>query len=251
MESLGLHLFLGPDRARKLQRIQELERSFRVDTMDRHHLDGAVVKSAELVALCRQRPAVSPARLIVVDQAHRLDLACAEALLQHAQIIAQMSCVVLLVDRELSVRHPLARAAHHGAISMMRFAGGDTPTAKPFALMDALGVRDLPEALRAVRDQLNGGKEPLELLGLVAWQLQRWILVRRLSESGLATPRIAALAGMQAWQVERVRSEISGRPLVWLDQMLTRCWQLDVDAKSGRTLPLLAIEQLVFELAVT
>ena len=248
MSLLGIHLFLGSDRARKLQRIQELERAVGVQPLDRHHLDAASLTGAQLLALCRQRPVMSPARLIAVDHAHRLDAAVVGALLEHAAVIAANACVVLLVDVELSVRHPLSRA--QGSLRAERFPGRDTAAAKPFALTDALGNRDAAGALAAVHEQLLGGKEPLELVGLMAWQVNRWVLVKRLSHDGLGAERIAALLGMKPWQVQRLQAETAARSLGALQGLLHRCWQLDVDAKSGRAMPELAVEQLVLEACV-
>ena len=267
----GLHLFLGSDRPRKLQRLQELERSLKIQPLDRHQLDGATLTGVELIALCRQRPAASPVRLIVVDQAHRLDSACVEALRQCAEVIAANACLILFVEVELSFRHPLMQAgarpgennegrpprqeqqADRGAGEVFiieRFPGRDTPAVKPFALTDALGNRDTAGALAAVHNQLLAGKGPLELLGLVAWQLNRWVLVRRLLDAGYGADRIAAVAGLRLWQVQRLQSEVAGRPLALLQGTLERCWQLDVDAKSGRHPPELAIEQLVAEVCL-
>jgi len=249
----GLYLFLGPDRARKLGRIQSLEQALRVEALDRHHLAGGAVSSADLVALCRQRPAASPVRLIVVDEAQRLDGACIEALRHHAAAIAETACVVLLVDEELSVRHPLApfqRDAERTrgvALTTERFPGRDAPAVTPFALVDALGSRDVAGALGAVRDQVVNGKDPVELFGLVGWQLQRWVLVRRLLDAGYAAAQIAAVTGLKPWQVERVQSEVAGRSLALLHRLLARCWQLDVQVKRGLAIPGLAVEHLVME----
>ena len=245
---VGLQLFRGPDRARKLQRLHELERTLRVQPLDHHHVDGAAVSAASLLALCRQQPAESPVRLIVVDDAHRLEAAAVDALLQHAGVIAKSACVVLLVEAELGARHPLARGlSQAGALAIEEFPSRSSPAAKPFALTESLGRRDVGTALSAVQDQLMGGKEPLELLGLVAWQLQRWVVVRRLVDAGTPIGRMAAITGMQPWQVERVRSEVSRRTLRSLQGLLERCWKLDVDAKSGRAMPELALEQVVLE----
>ncbi len=204
-----LYLFLGADRARKLQRIQELERSLQVGPLDRHQLDALTITPAELLALCRQQPAASPVRLVVVDQAHRLTGACVEALLGHAAAITKSTCLVLLVESELSVRHPFTTAG--AAIATERFPGRDTPAVKPFALTDALGTRDVGVALSAVHDQLLAGKEPLELLGLVAWQLQRWVLVKRWLSLRYNAERIATVSGLKLWQVERAASEVASR----------------------------------------
>ena len=256
----GLYLFLGADRPRKLQRLQELERTLGVQPFDRHQVDPTVTGSAELVALCRLQPAMSPVRLIVVDQAQRLERSCIEALQHHAPAIVQTACVVLLVETELSVRHPLAQVGARsddcgqnalGGVAIERFPAREAPAAKPFALTEALSARDAAGALAALQDQLLAGKEPLELLGLVAWQLQRWISVKRLLTAGYSVEQIISVTGWRVWQVERLRSEVRQRSLASLRESLERCWRFDVDAKSGRTIPELAVEQLVVEISTS
>jgi DNA polymerase III delta subunit len=122
---------------------------------------------------------------------------------------------------------------------------------KPFALVDALGNRDVAGALLAVHDQLVNGKKPLELLGLVAWQLQRWVMVRRLLDAGHDTAHIADVVGIRPWQAQRLQSEVAHRPLASLQALLGACWQLDADAKRSAVIPHLAMEQLVVEVCQT
>jgi len=249
MPHTGLHLFLGPDRARKLSRIQEFERTLRVGALDRHDLEGAAVRPAELVALCRQRPAESAARLIVVDRAQRLSADGVRALWHHADAIRQTACVVLLVEEDTSSRHPLSPSQHpeNAPMTIEQFPARDVPAVKPFALIDALGRRDAAAALLAIHDQLVNGKEPLELLGLVAWQLQRWVIVRRLMDAGHTTAHIADVAGLRPWQAQRLQTEVGARSLEALHALLERCWQVDTDAKRSAVIPWLAVEQLVLE----
>ncbi len=242
----GVRLFSGPDRPHKLERVRELTRTLGIQPLDHHTLDAAGLRPAELLAVCRQRPAVSCLRLVIVDEAHRLGGDCVSALLEHAGAICETAAVILLVDTELSARHPLAHAA--GGMTTERFA--DRPAgvpSRPFALTDALGAGDAPGALAAVREQLLSGREPTEILALVAWQVQRWVAVKRWTASGATDERISASAGMKPWQVGRIRAEVSQRSLASLQDTLQRCWRLDADMKSGRAIPELAIEQCVVD----
>ncbi len=253
----GVWVWLGPDRPAKLQRLRAVERARGIQPLDQHRLDAAATTPAELLALCRQRPALSPLRLVVVEEAHRLDEACVSALLQHAEVVATVACVVLLVETELPARHPLSKFLRQaeggrpgGAIAVERFSAPEEPATKPFALAAALGRGAVAEALAVVRERLGQGHEPLELLGSVAWQLTRWVRVKRLLEAGYRPERIAAVSGLSSWQVQRVQSEVQRRSLASLREALARCWQLDVDAKRGRAMPELAVEQLVVELCL-
>jgi DNA polymerase III delta subunit len=244
----GISLFLGPDRQRKLQRLRELERSLKIQPTDSHRLQASAATAAELLALCRQQPLESPIRLVVVDEAHRLSAAAIAALLEHAPTVSQVTRLILLVETELGLRHELGKP--HPEIAVERFPAAPETPLKPFALTEALGAGDAAAALRAVQDQLRAGREPLELVGLVAWQVQRWVTVKRLLESGSTLEGIAASTGMQHWQVQRLQSEVARRPLTRLRRSLERCWELDVDAKRGRTSPELAVEQLILELCL-
>ena len=246
MSPHGLHLFLGPERPQKLQRIRELEQTLRIQSLDRHQVDASTTSAAHLLALCRQHPAASSVRLIVVDQAHRIESAGVAAMLEHAASIAKTACVILLVETELSVRHPLAQGAKGFVVE--RFEGRAGPAVKPFALTDALGRKDVAAALVAVREQLVEGKDPIELLGLVVWQVNRWVFVKRMLQRGYRAEQMAAVSGWRPWQIERLQSEVAGRSLGSLQQVLSRCWQLDGAMKRGRTMPELALEGLVTEL---
>jgi len=245
----GIYLLVGADRARKLQRIQALERSLGVAALDRHQMDGATVSAAELLATCRQQPAASPLRLIVVDAAHRLGAATVQALAAFAEIIRGNACVVLLAEGPLSEGRPLAQAAAIATVE--QFPGRDVPAVKPFALTEALGRREVTAALIAMREQLLAGREPLEILGLVAWQVQRWVAVKRLAASGASADGVATATGLQPWQVQRIHTEIAQRPLAALQALLRRCWQVDRQSRTGGAPPELALEQLLVEACLT
>ena len=49
-------------------------------------------------------------------------------------------------------------------------------------------------------------------------------------------------------QLARTVAEKMNRPLAVLRVQLARCWQTDAELKSGRTVPVLALERLVIEL---
>jgi DNA polymerase III delta subunit len=130
------------------------------------------------------------------------------------------------------------------------FPEREAASAKPFAFVEAIGRRDVAGALAAAQEQLRGGREPLELVGLIGWQLQRWVLVRRLLDAAARPEAIAAASGLRDWQLERVKAELRGRTTASVQRALRRCWQLDADAKRGKVPPLTALELLVMELCL-
>lgn len=248
MPAASFYLLSGPDRAGKLQRIQALERQLSVQSLDRHQLDASTVTLPKLLLLCRQLPAESPRRLVVIDSANRLEPASVEALFAQSETIGQTTTVVFLVESGLSARHPLGRAQE--GLVVEHFEARQAPAAKPFALTDALGTRDVPGALSAIHEQRLAGKEPFELLGFLVWQLQRWITVKRLLNARYSADRIAMMTGLKQWQIQRIQSEVRDRPLDSLEKALYSCWRADTDMRQGRNIPDIALEEAVIRICV-
>ena len=249
MPTPGFYLLSGPDRAGKLQRIQALERQFLVKPLDRHQLDAVAVTLPKLLLLCRQLPAESPRRLVVIDSADRLESASVEALFNQAEVIGQTTTVVFLVESQLSARHPLGRRQE--GLIVEYFEARQSPAAKPFALTDALGSRDVSAALSAVHEQRLAGKEPFELLGFLVWQLQRWIVVKRLLDARYLPQQIAAMTDLKPWQIQRIQSEVRNRSLDSLEETLYSCWRADTDMRQGRNVPDIALEEAVIRICVS
>ena len=245
----GLFLFLGPDRFRKQQRLAHFRQSLKVQSLDAHELNARQLTPAALGTLIREYPAASPARLVVVEEAHRLTPACLKVLEHHHAALKSVACVVLLSEAPLEPSHPLLALKPYAAVESFEEPGRSKPSSA-FAILEAVARRDAAAALRAVQDQLAEGKEVVELLGLVGGQLQRWLTVSRLVDEGLPPPQIAAVTGFSPWQVDRIRTEVAGRRTEDLARLAKRCWKADVEVKTGRTIPRMALERLIVELCL-
>jgi len=311
----GIYLFTGPDRYRKRERVNVFARTRAVDPLDRHETSALQLSASTLITLVRTQPAASLIRLIVIDEAHRLDGACLKALGEQAELLKQTTCLILLVDVDIDANHPLASIKPHASVEhfawlsshevsrwvqrdvaahkkriaasaiqdLLQAYGADLAgikaflsqviswvgsrpqlsqadvrvflrvpvTKSQFALVDAIAKRDVATALQAVQEQLAAGKEVLELLGLLVWQLQRWLTVGQWMEAGIPPDGIAQRSGLRPWQLERMQRELADRPVDSLRWALQRCWELDVAAKSGRVpSPRVALEQLIVALCL-
>ncbi len=322
----GCFLFIGPDRVRQRERLEAIAHAIPVAMLDRHELDAAHLKALALAAATRERPISSPSRLVVIDQAQRLDAACVKLLAEQMPTLTSTTCLVLMADGELEAKHPLraldAQAtverfpwlsadevagwvqrylasqekrlapaamqellAYHGpdlagirgtldqliawigarpqigqadCREFFNVAGGARTGRESgrgdarggFALAELIGRRNAAAALRTVQEQLDLGRDVLELLGLIIWQVQRWLTVSRLQEAGIPRGRIESMSGIKTWQLERMQPELAGRSAEWLGRMMERCRQLDVAIKTGRTIPRIGLEALVVGLCL-
>jgi hypothetical protein len=249
----GIHLFLGSDRPAKLNRIKSISSALKINLLDKHDFLASALHPKELGLLLRQAPYSSTIRLIVIDEANKLDSRCVKILQEARGAALKNSCVILLIDSKLPDSSPLAALA--SGVIVERFGeeltlskNKGSKTSGDFSLVEAIGRRDALSALQTAKEQMLEGKEPLELLGLIGWQLQRWLLVANLKEEGLGNPKIAESTGLSIWQVERISDELSGRKSLWLNKLLKRCLELDIMAKSGKILPNLALEEMIVSL---
>lgn len=245
----GLYLFVGPDRLRKQERLTRLARTLQVHPLDRHVRTAREVSPAQLGTLVREYPALSPLRLIVVEEAHRLSPGCVKLFEAHHKTLAHVACVVLLSEAPLDASQSLLALKPYATVESFE-ERGRSKASSGFALAEAIARRDVAAALGTVHEQLAEGKDVVELFGLVGWQLQRWLTVSHLKDAGLSAERIAATTGWSIWQLERITRELAGRRTEELRRLTQRCWEADVEVKTGRTIPRLALEQLVVELCL-
>ncbi len=309
----GLLILLGPDRARKLERITAVAHSLAIELLDRNQVHAAQLSAAALGLLLREYPALSPLRLVVVDEAQRLDRTCISLLEDQAKTFTRTTCLILLVEGELPPNHPLTAltsqatcerfswpeeaevgrwamqyAAGHGkrvdasaVRELWQGCGADReairtvldqliswvgsrpqmtredvqvflktpPPPDSFALVHAIAERDAAGALRALQDQSAEGREPFEALGMLVWQLQRWLTVAHWLATGVPRERIETLTGLSNWQLDRVCGELAGRSVAWLQAALSACWELELGLKRGQVpLARVALEALVMRL---
>ena len=232
------YVLCGSDRERALARVQELKRALAVELIDQHQVQGSTLRIEELTGLLREPPLASRNRLLLIEEADELDEACVARLMEYGHTSSPSTVLVLLVEAELERTSPW-RAVGPQAVVERFTASEQAPSG--FELVNAIARRDAMAALTGLHEQLAAGKELLEVVGLIGWQLQRWLLVKRGAEEGL-----------QPWQRDRLRGEVASRSLEWLARSLHRVWEVDVAAKQGR-LPSsrLAVEGLVVELCTT
>jgi DNA polymerase III delta subunit len=216
--------------------VRELKRLLAVDVMDQHHASGETLTPSDLAGLLREPPLAGAHRLLVIESAEALEPACLALLTEHARTATSSTHVLLSFDADPGRTAPWSGLG--SAVVIERYASADSSAASGFGLVNAIARRDAGAALAELDSQLADGKEVLEVVGLLGWQLQRWLTVKRGGD-----------AGLQPWQLDRVRGEVASRSLETLHRSLADVWAVDTAAKRGQLpLPRAAVEAVVVEL---
>jgi DNA polymerase-3 subunit delta len=80
---------------------------------------------------------------------------------------------------------------------------GETKLEKIFDLTDALKTKNPSKALRILRNHLEHGEQPVQLLGMIAWQFRLIWEVKHHQTTGTPPSRIAQKMGVAPFQAEQ------------------------------------------------
>ena len=144
---------------------------------------------------------------------------------------------------------------------LITFIGGDSPMIKQhhleivpysgeaniYTMVDDIGRRNSRGALRMLHRLLDDGPrdEWLRLMGMIFRQFRILIQVKELSGQGLASNTIANKAGLHPFVAEKAVAQSKNFSMSQLEAIYRRLLQTDLDIKTGKMEPLLALDTLV------
>ena len=121
--------------------------------------------------------------------------------------------------------------------------------ANVFALVDALGRRDGPRAMRELHRLLDLGENPLGLLAMIARQFRLLIQVKELHEKNAPAPEMAKTLGQHLFVIEKIGQQARNFSIDQLERIYSHLLDVDVGIKTGEINDVLALDLLVAELA--
>lgn len=116
-----------------------------------------------------------------------------------------------------------------------------------FALLDSLSDRNAAASLQQLQRFLEEGEPPLRLMALVSRQFRLLSLTRALLDEGTPQSGLAAHLPVPPFAVAKLARQARGYTAAGLRQALRQLNQADVDVKTGRIDPVLALELFVAE----
>lgn len=124
-----------------------------------------------------------------------------------------------------------------------------TEEAEDFGLANAIGQRNAAKAYDQLYKQLDEGKHPMAILGSIAAQIRNLLEVKDMAERGMSALEIAQKKGWKSDYAATMRlREAAKFSVARLEAILELLLQIDLDIKTGRVEPKLALDTLIARL---
>ncbi|MDD2766893.1 MAG: DNA polymerase III subunit delta [Candidatus Moranbacteria bacterium] len=117
-----------------------------------------------------------------------------------------------------------------------------------FEALDALAQGNRQKALVLFRQELVGSEGVYPLLGLCAWQVRRFLLVRELYDRGMSQPAlIATQIKVPPFVVQKILGVVKHFPMTRIKKGLMLLSDFDTALKQGTLDPLVALDLFVWK----
>jgi len=120
-----------------------------------------------------------------------------------------------------------------------------------FDLVDALGHRDGRTAARTLHRLLEEGEHPLGLFGMIVRQFRLLIQVKELKAKGASAREVATTLGIHPFPAGKLHTQASHFTTAQLEKVYRHLSETDVEIKTGKIRPEVALDLLVAGLATT
>lgn len=124
-----------------------------------------------------------------------------------------------------------------------------SPEANIFQMVDALGQRNGQMALRLLRHLLDEGDEPLRIFGMIVRQYRLLIQMREHLDEGGSVNSAPQALGIHSFVARKMAQQSRRYGMATLERIYRFLLEIDLEIKSGRVEPELALEMLVTRLA--
>jgi DNA polymerase-3 subunit delta len=131
------------------------------------------------------------------------------------------------------------------SVSDVHLLTPDAREASVFGMVDSLGLRDGKTASRIYHQLLDEGAHPLVLLGMITRQFRLMCQVKELAGK-LGTPEaIARELGQKPYPITKILAQSKNYSPQQLNAVYHKLLDTDVDIKTGRLDPVLALDTLI------
>jgi len=117
-----------------------------------------------------------------------------------------------------------------------------------FKTIDALASKNKKQALDLLHKHLEKGDNPLYLLSMINYQFRNLLIVKEMMERNLPYYLILKKAQLNPWVVRKSYQQADKFTLAKLKQIYQKIFQADLDIKTGKLDPQLALDLLITDI---
>lgn len=114
-----------------------------------------------------------------------------------------------------------------------------------FKTIEAVASKNKSQALLFLRKHLEAGDNPLQLLSMFAYQFRNLLIIKELSAQGGPVSGLQKKSGLRPFVVKKTYYLCSQFSLDELKKIYRKIFQIDLDIKTGRIEPELALELFI------
>ncbi len=114
-----------------------------------------------------------------------------------------------------------------------------------FKTIDAIAQKDKKQALKLLHKHLEKGDSPLYLLSMINFQFRNLLIVKELIESRKTYNTILRKSGLHPFVVKKTYFQSEKFTFEELKKIYQKIFQADLDIKTGKIKPELALEMLI------
>ncbi len=117
-----------------------------------------------------------------------------------------------------------------------------------FEMVDAMGQRRMQRALELLHEQLRHNANEFYLLSMVTRQYRLMLQVRDLMQRGMNVDAIQKQLGLHPFVTKKIAEQARNYSVEQLENIMHKLLQVDVDLKTSKLEPTLALDLLVVDL---
>ena len=116
-----------------------------------------------------------------------------------------------------------------------------------YAMLDAIGERDQPRALKLYRNLLELKVDAYKILSGIMYHMKSMMEISDLILAGKSYDEIASAAHVPKWTINKYKTQIRSNDGRSFTRMFERCVQTDEDIKTGKIKDTVGVELLIVE----
>jgi DNA polymerase-3 subunit delta len=117
-----------------------------------------------------------------------------------------------------------------------------------FAMIDALGQKNAKKATKLMDDLLTSGESEGYLLSMISYQFRNLLAIKDLTKKGLNKFQITKQTRIHPYVVSKTIPQCKNFTIKGLENIYQKLLQTDINIKTGKLEPRLALDLLVVEL---